>query len=82
MTPGNPRIATVRTVNVLIEISQPLSLPSTFMKNNTPIVKEMLNITPVLLANTSLNFNFLPIYTKKSSVQRIVINQINPSPFQ
>ena len=77
--PGNPKVTIVITVNVLIEISHPLSLLNTFMKNNTPIVKEMLNIIPVLLASTSLNFNSLPIYNKKSSIQRMVINQINSS---
>ena len=79
--PGTPKIAIVRTVNILIEISQLLSLLNIFRKNKTPIVKEILNITLVLLAITSLKFNCLPIYIIKSSEQRIVINQVNRSPF-
>ena len=79
--PGTPKIAIVSTVNALIESNHPLSLPNIFMKNNTPMDKDILNIIPVLLAITSLDFAFLPIYTIKSSVQRMVIYQINPSPF-
>ncbi len=81
MIPGTPKIAIVKTVKVFIEMSQPLSFPNTFIKNNTPIVKEMLNITPVLLAITSVDFDFLPIYISKSSEQRMVTNQINTSTF-
>ena len=35
------------------------------MKNSTPIVKDTLNIRPVLLAIISFEFDFLPIYNKK-----------------
>ena len=79
--PGTPKIAIVSTVNVLIESNHPLSLLNTFIKNNTPIVKDTLNINTVLLAIISFEFDFLPIYIIKSSEQRMVIYQINPSPF-
>ena len=79
--PGTPKIAIVSTVNVLIENIHPLSFPNTFMKNNIPIVKDILNIRPVLLSTITLEFNFLPIYIIKSSEQRMAIYQVNPSPF-
>ena len=39
------------------------------MKNNTPIVKDTLNINPVLLAIISFEFDFLPIYNKKQQTK-------------